>query len=69
MQNERLGGKTQKIQWYNKVRQEVESACTGDQIRSVEQASKSMNHWLTVVPYIVNNCVVGKDAFWDMVML
>eukprot|EP00957_Ditylum_brightwellii_P112778 8597810-Ditylum_brightwellii.AAC.1 len=47
----------------------MECGYTGDQIRSVEHASKNMNHWFTVVPCTANNSVLGKDKFWDMVML
>eukprot|EP00957_Ditylum_brightwellii_P152064 11578352-Ditylum_brightwellii.AAC.1 len=35
----------------------------------MEQAFKCMNHWLTVIPCTANNSVLGKDEFWDMVVL
>eukprot|EP00957_Ditylum_brightwellii_P028497 2151276-Ditylum_brightwellii.AAC.1 len=28
-----------------------------------------MNHWLTVVPNTENSTVLGRDEFWDIVLL
>eukprot|EP00957_Ditylum_brightwellii_P130514 9956381-Ditylum_brightwellii.AAC.1 len=66
MECRKLGGKTRKAGVYKEVRKEVESGCTGDQIQSAENTSKTMNHWLTVAPYRNNNSVLGEDESWDI---
>eukprot|EP00957_Ditylum_brightwellii_P136116 10380728-Ditylum_brightwellii.AAC.1 len=69
MENRKMGGKTRKVQQYKEVRLQVESGYTGDQIRSMDQASKCMNYWLIVVSCKANNSVLDKDEFQDMVLL
>eukprot|EP00957_Ditylum_brightwellii_P139725 10648050-Ditylum_brightwellii.AAC.1 len=69
MEGRKLGAKTRKVGVYKEVIKDVESGYTDDQIQSVERASKAMNHWPTVVPNTENNTVLGRDKFWDMVLL
>eukprot|EP00957_Ditylum_brightwellii_P019144 1442995-Ditylum_brightwellii.AAC.1 len=52
---------------YKGVRETVEEDYTGDQKRGLDHGSKSLNHWISVVPCLANNTVLGKDKFRDMI--
>eukprot|EP00957_Ditylum_brightwellii_P069695 5292808-Ditylum_brightwellii.AAC.1 len=54
---------------YCQVISNLQQDYIADCVHSVEQAGKCMNHWLNVVPCTANNSILGRNEFWDMVLL
>eukprot|EP00957_Ditylum_brightwellii_P102251 7794589-Ditylum_brightwellii.AAC.1 len=68
MEMGRAGRIRLKEETYKGVRETVEEDYTGNQKQGLEHASKSLNHWISVVPCSANNSVLGKDEFRDMIL-
>eukprot|EP00957_Ditylum_brightwellii_P124774 9510951-Ditylum_brightwellii.AAC.1 len=68
METERAGGIGRKEEFYMGVRETVEDDYTSNQKQGLDRASKSLNHWISVVPCSANNSVLGKDEFRDMIL-
>ena len=61
-------GSVRKEEMYKGVRETVDKDYTGNQKQGLDRASKSLNHWISVVPCSANKSVLGKDEFRDMIL-
>eukprot|EP00957_Ditylum_brightwellii_P019622 1480475-Ditylum_brightwellii.AAC.2 len=68
MEAGRAGRIRRKEETYKGVRETVEEDYTSNQVQGLDRASKSLNHWILVVPCLANNSILGKDGFRDMIM-
>jgi hypothetical protein len=68
METGRAGRIGRKKEAYKEVRETVEEDYTGNQKQGLDRASKSLNHWISVVPCSANKSVLGKDEFRDMIL-
>eukprot|EP00957_Ditylum_brightwellii_P094362 7184884-Ditylum_brightwellii.AAC.1 len=69
MEGGRPKGKKKKEEECKRVKGEVEQFYTVDQCSGVERSTLCLNQWLTVVPNVANNSILGKDKFRDIVLL
>eukprot|EP00957_Ditylum_brightwellii_P058820 4459498-Ditylum_brightwellii.AAC.2 len=63
----RASGVGRKEEAYKEVRGMVEEEYIGNQKQGLDCVSKSLNHWISVVPCMANNTVLGKDEFRDII--
>eukprot|EP00957_Ditylum_brightwellii_P074452 5657001-Ditylum_brightwellii.AAC.1 len=68
METGRAGRIGRKEETYKGMREAVEENNTGNQKQGLDCASKSLNLWISVLPCLANNSMLGKDEFKDMII-